>query len=105
MNSLNIKKDDIVQVLSGKDKGRKGKILYTIPDKGLVVVEGVNVVSRHTKPRKRGDAGGIIKKEAPIRACKAIRVCPKCDKTTRAGHHFTEDGTKSRACKKCGEMI
>ena len=105
MNSLNIRKDDLVQILSGKDKGRKGKVLYTVPGKGMVVVEGVNIVSRHRKPRKQGDPGGIIKKEAPIRACKAMRVCPKCDKPTRTGHRVADDGTKSRACKKCGEMI
>ena len=74
MNKLSIKKDDLVVVLSGKDKGKQGKILSVLPKESKVVVEGVNVVSRHTKPRKQGDQGGIIKKEAPIYACKVQKV-------------------------------
>ena len=83
MNKMSIRKDDMVVVLSGKDKGKQGKVLEVMPKEGKVVVEKINVVSRHTKPRKQGDQGGIIKKEAPIYACKVQRVCPKCDKPTR----------------------
>ena len=96
MNKLSIKKDDLVVVLSGKDKGKQGKILSVLPKESKVVVEGVNVVSRHTKPRKQGDQGGIIKKEE--------KVCPKCNKPTRIGHKVEGD-KKVRICKKCGAEI
>ena len=104
MNKMSIKKDDVVVVLSGKDKGKQGKVLEVQPKAGKVIVEKVNVVSRHTKPRKQGDQGGILKKEAPIYACKVMRVCPKCDKTTRAASKIV-DGKKVRVCKHCGAEI
>ena len=72
---------------------------------GKVIVEKVNVVSRHTKPRKQGEQGGILKKEAPIYACKVQRVCPKCNKPTRPAHKLLEGGKKVRVCKKCGAEI
>ena len=105
MNTLSIKKDDTVVVLSGKDKGKKGKVLSVDPKAGKVVVEKVNMVSRHTKPRKQGDQGGILKKEAPIYACKVQRLCPKCDKPTRPAHKVLPDGKKVRVCNKCGAEI
>ena len=105
MNKMSIKKDDLVVVLSGKDKGKQGKVLRVIPKESKVVVEKVNVVSRHTKPRRQGDQGGILKKEAPIYACKVQRVCPKCGKPTRAAHKVQADGKKVRICKKCGAEI
>ena len=105
MKTMSIRKDDMVVVLSGKDKGKQGKILEVMPKEGKVVVENINVVSRHTKPRKQGDQGGILKKEAPIYACKVQRVCPKCGKPTRAAHKVQADGKKVRICKKCGAEI
>ena len=105
MKKMSIRKDDMVVVLSGKDKGKHGKILEVMPKEGKVVVEKVNMVSRHTKPRKQGDQGGILKKEAPIYACKVQRVCPKCGKPTRAAHKVQADGKKVRICKKCGAEI
>ena len=105
MNKMSIKKDDVVVVLSGKDKGKQGKVLEVQPKAGKVIVEKVNVVSRHTKPRKQGDQGGILKKEAPIYACKVQRVCPKCNKPTRHAHKLLEGGKKVRVCKKCGAEI
>lgn len=102
---MSIKKDDLVVVLSGKDKGQRGKVLEVMPKSGKVVVEKVNVVSRHTRPRKQGDEGGIIKKEAPLYACKVMRVCPKCDKPTRPASRVTADGKRVRVCKKCGAEI
>ena len=104
MNKMSIKKDDLVIVLSGKDKGKQGKILEVMPKSGKVIVEKVNVVSRHTKPRKQGEEGGIIKKETPIYACKVMTVCPKCDKATRVAHKIV-DGKKVRVCKHCGAEI
>ena len=105
MNSMNIKKGDKVKVLAGKDKGKEGTILRSLPQKQRVVVEKVNIVSRHTKPRKQGEEGGILKKEAPIYACKVQRVCPKCNKPTRPAHKLLEGGKKVRVCKKCGAEI
>ena len=101
---MNIKKDDKVVVLSGKDKGKEGKILSADPKAMKVIVEGVNVATKHQKPRKQGEEGGIIKVETPIYASKVQLVCPKCGKATRVGHKLA-DGKKVRVCKKCGAEI
>ena len=105
MNKMSIKKGDTVVVLSGKDKGKKGEVIAVLPKDGKVVVEKINMVSRHTKPRRQGETGGIIQKEAPLYACKVQRVCPKCDKATRPAHKILADGKKVRVCKKCGAEI
>ena len=105
MNKMNIKKGDKVVVLSGKDKGKEGLVLEAMPKAGKVIVEGINIVSRHTKPRQQGEQGGIVKKEAAIYACKVQRVCPKCNKATRPAHKLLADGKKVRVCKKCGAEI
>ena len=105
MNKMSIKKGDLVVVLSGKDKGKQGKVLAAMPADRKVIVEGINVVSRHTKPRKQGEEGGILKKEAPMYACKVQRVCPKCNKPTRPAHKLLADGKKVCVCKKCGAEI
>ena len=101
---MNIIKNDKVVVLSGKDKGKKGKVLEAMPAAAKVIVEGVNVATCHVKPRKQGDEGGIIRREIPMYASKVQLVCPKCDKGTRVGHKI-EDGKKVRICKKCGATI
>jgi len=101
---MNIKTNDIVVVLSGKDKGKEGKVLSADPKNGKVIVQGVNVASRHQKPRKQGAEGGIIKRETPIYVCKVMHVCPKCKKPTRAAFKV-DDGNKARVCKKCGAEI
>ena len=101
---MNIRKDDKVVVLSGKDKGKQGKVLTADPKAAKVIVEGVNVATKHQKPRKQGEEGGIIKVETPIYASKVQLVCPKCGKATRVAHKIT-DGKKVRVCKKCGAEI
>ena len=101
---MNIKRDDKVIVLSGKDKGKEGKVLSVDPKAGKVIVEGVSVASKHSKPRKQGEKGGIIKVETPIYACKVMVICPKCGKATRVGHKVV-DGKKVRVCKKCGAEV
>ena len=98
---MNIKKDDKVVVLSGKDKGKTGKVLSADPKNGKVIVEGVNIATKHQAPKKQGDEGGIIKIETPIYVCKVQLVCPKCGKPTRVAHKIA-DGKKSRVCLKCG---
>ena len=101
---MNIKKNDQVIVLSGKDKGKKGKVLETMPKTGKVIVEGVNVATIHNKARKQGEESAIIRKEIPMYACKVMRVCPKCGKPTRPAYKLA-GGKKVRVCKKCGEII
>ena len=97
MNSLKIKKNDTVVILSGKDRGKQGKVLGT-------VVEGCNMVTCHIKPRRQGEEGGIVKREAAIYASKVQVVCPKCGKNTRVGYEL-KDGKKVRTCKKCGAEL
>ena len=99
--AMNVKKGDTVVVLSGKDKGKQGKVQGTIPSEAKVVVEGVNMVTCHTKLRRQGEEGGIVRREAALYASKVQVVCPKCGKPTRVAHKI-EDGKKSRVCKHCG---
>ena len=101
---MNIKKNDKVVVLSGKDKGKEGKVLEAMPADKKVIVEGVNVATCHTKPRRQGETGGIVKRETPIRACKVALFCEKCNKGVRVGHNVV-DGKKVRVCRKCGAEI
>lgn len=113
MNNLNVKKNDTVVVISGKDKGKKGKILASFPAKHRVTVQGANMVVRHKKPRKQGQPGGRIEHEGTIDASKVMLLCPKCGKATRIAHRVEpvtrKDGTQKneyvRVCKKCGKDI
>ena len=113
MKKLNVKKDDTVVIISGKDKGKKGKITAAYPKTGKVVVEGVNMVTKHQKARNAMQPGGIIHKEAPIDASNVMLVCPKCGKAARVSHKVTmvetENGGKKRkmirVCKKCQAEI
>ena len=105
INKVHVKTGDTVVVLSGKERGKKGKILAVSPKEGKVIIEGVNMVSKHVKPRRMGDAGGIVKAEGAMYASKVQIVCPRCGKPTRVGHKLYEDGTKERICKKCGESL
>ena len=104
MKKLNVKKDDTVVVISGKDKGKKGKVLESMPASGKLVIEGINVATCHVKPKKQGEEGGIISREIPIYASKVMLVCPKCGKATRHAVKLA-DGKKARVCKKCGQEI
>jgi large subunit ribosomal protein L24 len=105
MNTLHVKKGDVVIVLSGKDKGKKGKVITALPREDKVIVEGVNMATRHKKPRRRTDPGGILHQETPIRACKVMHVCPKCGKPTRRSVEILSDGTRQRRCKHCKEPV
>ena len=105
MSKVHVKTGDTVVVLSGKDKGKKGKILAVSPSEGKVIVEKINIVSKHVKPRRMGEPGGIIKAEGAMYASKGQVICPRCKKPTRVGHKIYEDGTKSRICVKCGEAL
>ena len=105
MNKLHVKRDDTVIVISGKDKGKKGKVLTVGVSKRTVIVEGINMVTKHTKARRAGETGGIVTQEAPIYACKVMLICPKCGEKTRVGYKILADGTKTRMCKKCMEVL
>ena len=104
-NKVHVKTGDTVVVLSGKDKGKKGKVLAVSPKEDKVIVEKVNMVKKHVKPRKMGEQGGIVKAEGAMYSSKVQIVCPRCNKPTRVGHKLYEDGTKARICKKCGESL
>lgn len=105
MSKMNIKKKDNVIVLSGKDKGKTGKVLQVIPDEKKVLVEGINVCVKHKKPRGRYQQGGKMNQEAAICSSKVMVVCKNCEKPTRVSRKVLEDGTKARVCKKCGEQL
>ena len=102
--AMNVKKGDTVVVLSGKDKGKQGKVQGTLPSEAKVIVEGINMVTCHVKPRRQGEEGGIMKREAAIASCKVQVVCPKCGKGTRIAHNITGD-KKVRVCKHCGAEL
>ncbi len=102
---VHVKTGDTVVVLSGKDKGKKGQVMAVSPKEGKVIVEKVNMVSKHVKPRKMGEQGGIIKAEGAMYASKVQIICPRCKKPTRVGHKVNEDGSKERICRKCGETL
>lgn len=106
MNKLHVKTGDNVMIISGKDKGKTGKVLEVSPKEGKVIVEGRNIVTKHLKPRRMGEQGGIVKAESAIYACKVMPVCPKCGKATRVGHVIKDD-KKVRVCKHagCGETF
>ena len=101
-----IKANDTVKVISGKERGRKGKVLKILSDKNAALVERVNFVKRHMRAgAQAGQQGGIIEKEAPIGLAKLMLVCPKCSKSARTGTRTLDDGTKVRFCKRCDEQI
>jgi large subunit ribosomal protein L24 len=104
-NKVHVKKGDTVYVLSGKDKGKKGKVLKVFNDKKMVVVEGINMSTKHQKPRNQYQQGGIIHQESPIYSSKVMLVCERCKKPTRIAKKILEDGQKVRMCKKCDEII
>ena len=104
MAKLNIKTDDTVIVLSGDDKGTKGKVIATSPKEGKVIVEGANVVHKHVKARRQGENSAIVDTEGAIYACKVALYCPKCDKGVRV-KHVVKDGKKIRVCAKCGKEL
>ena len=101
---MNVKVNDTVLVLTGKYKGKQGKVLKTYPAEGRVVVEGVNIVHKHEKARKANETSRIVTEEAPIDVSNVEVVCDKCGKATRVGHAVA-DGKKVRVCKKCGATL
>ncbi|MFC5401816.1 50S ribosomal protein L24 [Cohnella soli] len=104
-NKLHVKKDDNIIVISGKDKGKKGRIIAAYPRENRVLVEGVNMVKRHTRPNPTNPQGGIIEREAPIHVSNVMHIDPKSGKPTRVGNKTLDNGKKVRVAKRSGEMI
>lgn len=100
MNKVHVKTGDEVVVINGKYRGKRGKVMQVSPSEGKVIVEGVNIVTKHVKPKKMGEQGGLIKAESALYADKVQLICPKCGKPTRVGHKINADGKKVRVCKK-----
>ncbi|MEG6616906.1 50S ribosomal protein L24 [Peptococcaceae bacterium 1198_IL3148] len=103
MPKVHVRKGDTVVVITGKDAGKKGKVLEVQPKTSRVVVEGVNVVKRHTRPTQANPQGGIIEKPAPIHSSNVMPFCSKCDKPVRVKKKI--DGQKERICRQCGEVL
>jgi large subunit ribosomal protein L24 len=103
--SCNIKKNDTVQVIAGKDKGKSGKVMRIIPKKERAIVEKLNMVKRHLKPSQQTRQGGILEKESPIQISNLMLICTKCMDPTRVGYRVLDDNRKVRFCKKCKEVI
>lgn len=104
-NKVHVKKEDTVLVLTGKDKGKKGKVLSVNPSTYQVLVEGVNMSTKHKKPRGRYQQGGIIHQESPVDSSNVMLVCDKCGKPTKVAKKILDDGQKVRSCKHCDEII
>lgn len=102
---MHVKKGDTVVVISGKDKGKKGKILAAMPKKDRVIVEGVNMLTKHQKPKGQMQPGGIIQQEGPIHVSNVMLYCNKDKTGVRVGYKVLENGDKVRVCKKCGEVL
>jgi large subunit ribosomal protein L24 len=103
---LHLRKGDQVRLLAGKDKGKEGKILRVVPAKGRIVVEGLNIAKKATRPNPKSQSqGGVVTMPAPLHASNAKLVCPRCNKPTRVTRAATKEGRRSRKCKKCGELI
>ena len=100
-----LKKNDLVEVIAGKEKGKTGKVLKVLVKKDRVVVEKINFIKRHSRPSGRTKQGGIVEKEAPIHISNVLLICPKCNQGVRLGKKILEDGKKVLVCKKCGELI
>ena len=102
---LGVRKGDTVVIISGDDKGKTGKVLEVSPAEGKIIVEGVNMITKHVRPRREGEEGGRIQAEGAFYASKAMVVCPKCKHGVRIGHNILADGSKVRVCKKCGTEL
>ena len=102
---MKIKKNDTVVCCAGKDKGKKGKVLSVFPAENRAIVEGVNLIKKHTRKTREDQQGGIVQRESPINLSKMMLFCAKCNKPARVGFSFLKDGTKVRVCKRCSEVI
>ena len=104
--AINIRKNDTVVVIAGRDRGKRGRVLRVVPVKRRVIVEGVNFIKRHTRPNPQKNVkGGIVEREASLSVANVQLVCPECSATTRVGRRQLEDGRRVRVCRKCKGVI
>jgi len=103
--AIGIRKNDNIEVISGKEKGRRGRVLKVLPKTQRVMVENINLAKKHTRPTKDNPQGGIVKKELSMDISNVMLVCNKCDEPRRIGHKVISEGNKVRVCRKCGEMF
>ena len=103
--SGHIKKDDFVKVITGKDRGKQGKVLRVFPQEGRLTVERVNMVKRHTRPTRQMQQGGIIEREGKLHISNVMLICSKCERGVRVGHRILEDKKKVRICRRCNEIL
>ena len=102
---FHIKKNDLVMVINGKEKGKSGRVLKVLPEKEKIINEKINFVKRHSRPHGQQRRGGILEKEAPLHVSNVALLCEKCNKPVRIGHRILEGGKKTRFCRKCGEIF
>jgi len=102
---MKIRKNDTVLIIAGKEKGKRGKVRRALPKEDKVMVDGINMIKRHARARGAARQGGIIELEAPLPVSNVMLICSKCDKPTRVGLRFLDDGKKARTCRSCNELI
>ncbi len=102
---MKVVKNDQVLVIAGNEKGKQGRVLKTYPKTEKILVEGVRLIKRHTRPTSKSPQGGIVEKEAPINVSNVLVICPKCNKSGRIKHKILETGKSARVCRNCGEMV
>ena len=100
-----IKKNDIVTVIAGKDKGKKGKVITVLPKANKAIVEGINFAKKHMRKTQENQKGGVVQKEMPLHLSNLKLICKRCNKPVRVGFSFLKDGSKIRTCKSCGESV
>ena len=105
MQSVHVRRGDTVGVISGSERGKRGKVLRVLPEKGRVLVEHVNMIKKHQRPTQKLRQGGIIEREGPLALSNVLVVCSRCDKPSRTGIKILTDGRKVRTCRRCGESI
>jgi large subunit ribosomal protein L24 len=104
-NALAIRRNDTIVVITGKEKGKRGKVLIVLPEKQRIVVERVNFIKRHQRPTQKVRQGGIIEREGSLHVSNVMLVCSKCDRPTRVGHQVLANGRRARVCRRCGEIV
>ena len=102
---MKLRKDDTVAVITGKNRGKKGRVLQVFPKKGRILVEAVNYRKVHRRPTRDNPKGGVVQMEGPFSISNVMLICPRCSRPTRVGYSFLSDGTKQRICKKCREIL
>ena len=105
MTGIHVRRGDTVAVIAGRERGKRGKVLRVLPERGRVVVEKLNMIKRHQRPTQKLRQGGIIEREGPLALANVMLVCGRCDKPARTGTQVLADGRRVRACKRCGEAI